>query len=186
MHITSRYALSANRSFESVAAPRTFPSFAFTRSTNMAAVAEDQIEDILERAAKRGIEKQLPYRGAVTPQEAWALVEAGAARILDVRTKEEWVFVGRIPNAAEIEWKRYPDWQLNPDFLAQVQQQFRSDERILLVCRSAQRSHDAGILLAGAGFAESYNVLEGFEGDKNAAGQRTVNGWKVRGLPWSH
>lgn len=150
----------------------------------MHAVVKEPVEDILEQAAVRAREKQLPYRGAVTPREAWALVESGAARILDVRTKEEWALVGRIPGAEEIEWKRYGDWQLNPEFAVEVQRRFRPDERILLVCRSAQRSHDAAAHLATAGFTETYNVLEGFEGDKSAASQRTTNGWKVRGLPW--
>ncbi len=149
----------------------------------MSVVAASAVEQILERAAARGGEKQLPYGGAVTPQEAWGLVEAGAARVLDVRTKEEWALVGRIPGAVEIEWKRYADWQLNAEFAAEVKQRFRPDERILLVCRSAQRSHDAAAHLAALGFA-TYNVLEGFEGDKNAVSQRSVNGWKVRGLPW--
>jgi rhodanese-related sulfurtransferase len=151
----------------------------------MSAIAETRVDEIIERAAARARENKLPYRGAVTPQEAWALVEAGAARILDVRTREEWALVGRIPGAEEIEWKRYQDWQLNPDFLAEVQRRFAPAERILLMCRSAQRSHDAAAQLATAGFGESYNVLEGFEGDKNTAGQRAINGWKVRGLPWS-
>jgi rhodanese-related sulfurtransferase len=150
----------------------------------MDAAIEERIDEILERAAGRAADKQLPYRGAVTPGEAWALVQAGAARILDVRTKEEWSLVGRIPGADEVEWKRYPEWQLNPEFTDEVRRRFRTDERILLMCRSAQRSHDAAAHLATLGFSETYNVLEGFEGDKNAAAQRTINGWKVRGLPW--
>lgn len=150
----------------------------------MSVIAQDSVADILERAAARGQQHGLPYRGAVTPTEAWALFEAGAARILDVRTREECEFVGRIPGAAEIEWKCLPDWHANPAFLADVQRRFDSAERVLLICRSGQRSHDAAAALAQAGFRESYNVLEGFEGDKNAASQRTLNGWKVRGLPW--
>jgi rhodanese-related sulfurtransferase len=150
----------------------------------MDAAVKESVEDILQQAAVRGREKQLAYRGAVTPREAWTLVESGAARILDVRTREEWALVGRIPGAEEVEWKRYGDWQLNPEFTAEVQRRFRADERILLMCRSAQRSHDAAAHLAAAGFTDAYNVLEGFEGDKNAVSQRTINGWKVRGLPW--
>lgn len=149
-----------------------------------AEVSATQTERILSRAAARAAEQRLPYRGAVTPEEAWALVEAGAARILDVRTREEWALVGRIPGAIEIEWKRYGDWRLNPAFVDEVKNSFAPGDRILLMCRSAQRSHDAAAQLAAAGFAESYNVLEGFEGDKDAAARRTVNGWKVRGLPW--
>ena len=36
-----------------------------------------------------------------------------------------------------------------------------------------------------AGWKEAYNVLEGFEGDKDAAEHRnTVGGWRKAGLPW--
>ena len=39
--------------------------------------------------------------------------------------------------------------------------------------------------MTDAGFANCYNVLEGFEGDKDADGHRgTIGGWKVAGLPW--
>jgi hypothetical protein len=37
-----------------------------------------------------------------------------------------------------------------------------------------------------AGWKETYNVLEGFEGDKDGAQHRnTVNGWRKAGLPWN-
>ena len=39
--------------------------------------------------------------------------------------------------------------------------------------------------MTALGYARCYNIAEGFEGDKDGAGHRgTVNGWKVRGLPW--
>jgi hypothetical protein len=32
---------------------------------------------------------------------------------------------------------------------------------------------------------EAYNILEGFEGDPDAAGQRNrLGGWRFHGLPW--
>ena len=35
------------------------------------------------------------------------------------------------------------------------------------------------------GWQEAYNVIEGFEGDKDAEGHRnTVGGWKFARLPW--
>ncbi len=37
-----------------------------------------------------------------------------------------------------------------------------------------------------AGWKETYNVLEGFEGDKDSQGHRsTVGGWRKAGLPWT-
>ena len=59
-------------------------------------------EAILERARSRGRELGLPYAGAVTPEEAWALHRAGAAQLVDVRTAAEWEYVGRVPNTRHL------------------------------------------------------------------------------------
>lgn len=144
------------------------------------------VRQILERAEDRARADQLSYRGAVTPTEAWTLTQVGAARLLDVRTGAERELVGSVPGAEAVEFKRYPDWSQNPDFLADVKRRFAPEERILLLCRSAQRSHHAAKLLADAGYENAYNILEGFEGDKDETSQRVINGWKVRGLPWQH
>ena len=42
------------------------------------------------------------------------------------------------------------------------------------------------LLATKAGFTDAYNVLEGFEGDRNEKGHRnTVGGWRAAGLPWA-
>jgi hypothetical protein len=46
------------------------------------------------------------------------------------------------------------------------------------------RSHHAAALATANGYAAAFNILEGFEGDKNPQGQRTIAGWRVAGLPW--
>jgi rhodanese-related sulfurtransferase len=47
------------------------------------------------------------------------------------------------------------------------------------------RSHQAAIAATQAGWKEAYNILEGFEGDKDANGHRgTLGGWRKAGLPW--
>jgi hypothetical protein len=36
-----------------------------------------------------------------------------------------------------------------------------------------------------AGYAQAFNVLEGFEGQRNHAQQRGfIDGWRRHGLPW--
>ncbi len=55
----------------------------------------------------------------------------------------------------------------------------------MFLCRSGGRSHHAAALATHEGFRECYNVLEGFEGDRDASGHRnTVGGWRAAGLPW--
>jgi rhodanese-related sulfurtransferase len=47
------------------------------------------------------------------------------------------------------------------------------------------RSRFAAAAATQAGYADCYNILEGFEGDKDDAGHRgNVGGWKFAGLPW--
>jgi rhodanese-related sulfurtransferase len=55
----------------------------------------------------------------------------------------------------------------------------------MFICRSGGRSHNAAMLALQANYTECYNVLEGFEGDKDASGHRsTQGGWRAAGLPW--
>jgi rhodanese-related sulfurtransferase len=147
---------------------------------------KESVDDILRRAEDLARKDGLAYRGQLTPDEAWrVLQEYPGARLVDVRTAEEWALVGRVPGAVEIQWRLFQNWALNPHFLDEIRKNLLPENLILLLCRSGVRSKEAGELLASEGFPNCFNVLEGFEGDKNEAGQRVVAGWKVRGLPWS-
>jgi rhodanese-related sulfurtransferase len=140
--------------------------------------------ELFDLAAVRRIEFDLEYAGAVTPPEAWQLVEQRAARIIDVRTAPEFKFVGRVPGAVNIEWHGF-DPQPRAAFLRALAETADRDEPLLFICRSAVRSDAAAVAAAEAGFTRVYNVLEGFEGQIDAAQQRgRINGWRLAGLPW--
>jgi rhodanese-related sulfurtransferase len=130
----------------------------------------------------------MSYAGDLTPEEAWAKLEQGAI-LVDVRTEGEWAHIG-IPDTKAtdndplfIQWT-FPGGIPNPDFINDLSQQAPEDNgtELLFICRSGQRSISAAIAATQAGFT-SYNVLEGFEGEPDRYGERTVNGWKNRGLP---
>jgi rhodanese-related sulfurtransferase len=144
------------------------------------------ISEILNKAHERAKQMQLPYAGALLPTEAYELMQgAPGARLVDVRTQAEWNFVGRIPGSVPIEWQTYPASQPNPAFLDELQKHAPKDVVVMFVCRSGARSHAAASAASRIGYAQSYNVLEGFEGDKDAQGHRaSVGGWKFAGLPW--
>jgi len=147
----------------------------------------DDVESILARAKQRAAEKNLPYGGALLPKEAFALLKSvPGATLIDVRTQAELYWVGRVPGAQTIEWSSYPGGARNPDFLAQLQAAVpNTDAPVMFLCRSGVRSHNAAMLAGSAGYTQSFNVLEGFEGDRNGQGHRnTVGGWRVAGLPW--
>ncbi len=144
------------------------------------------ISAILEAAQARAKDMQLPYIGALLPSEAYALLQqAPGAKLVDVRTRAEWDYVGRVPGAVQIEWQRYPTGQPNPDFLVELQSQVDPEALVMFMCRSGVRSHAAASASAAAGYTQAFNVLEGFEGDKDRDGHRnTVGGWRAAGLPW--
>jgi rhodanese-related sulfurtransferase len=140
----------------------------------------------------------------VTAREAYEKWKAAPGRvtILDVRTPEEFMFVGHADMALNIavaaqayKWdankKQFPMRPL-PDFVARVQQVAKPDDTLLVMCRSGGRSAMAVNLLAAAGFKNVYNITDGMEGDPVKdpdsvfRGQRLVNGWKNSGLPWTY
>ncbi|MDP2144977.1 MAG: rhodanese-like domain-containing protein [Gallionella sp.] len=145
-----------------------------------------KITSILQTAQQRARELGLSYEGAMSPQEAYEILQsAPGARLVDVRSRAECDWVGRVPGAVEIEWVTYPGMQRNPNFMAQLEQSVDKESLVLFLCRTAQRSHAAAALATEAGFSDCYNILEGFEGDKDATGQRrSTNGWIAAGLPW--
>jgi len=144
------------------------------------------ISEILEAAQARARTKQLPYVGALTPEEAYALLQqAPGAKLVDVRTRAEWDYVGRVPGAVQIEWQSYPTGQPNPDFLVELRAQVDPEAPVMFLCRSGARSHAAAAIASDAGYTQAFNILEGFEGDKDQHGHRnTVGGWRAAGLPW--
>jgi len=68
-----------------------------------------RVSDILEMAKNRATENGLPYAGALTPVEAYdVLNETEKAVLVDVRTEAELALVGKVPDAVNIEWAFYP------------------------------------------------------------------------------
>ena len=145
-----------------------------------------EIDEILQAARARAREMDLPYEGALLPAEARVVLEqTPGAKIVDVRSRAEWDFVGRIPDSVEVEWKTYPGMQPNPKFLEQLAQKVSPETTVMFLCRSGARSHETATAAAQAGYRNAYNILQGFEGDRDAAGHRnTVGGWRAQGLPW--
>jgi rhodanese-related sulfurtransferase len=122
------------------------------------------------------------------PTESWAFMQANpTALMVDVRMEIESMYVGSPVGAVNIPWLEYPDFETNPAaFCAAVLAEAGDATRpILLICRSGQRTLDAGEALEAAGFTHVINVLHGFEGDLDEHFHRgTHNGWRFDGLPW--
>ena len=140
----------------------------------------------------------------VNSQQAYDMWKASPEKVavIDVRTPEEYSYIGHAPMAYNIpsklmtmeynaKKKTYNEVE-NKDFLAEVQKRFKKNQTLLLMCRSGHRSASAANLLAKAGYKNVYTIYDGFEGDKVQdessyfKGQRMVNGWKNSGNPWTY
>ena len=134
------------------------------------------------------------YMTSAEAYEKWSAAP-DKVKLLDVRTPEEFLFVGHPEMARCIplgfqsyrwdENKGYFDLNVNPEFLEQVQEWFDSGDTVLVMCRSGGRSAMAVNFLAKAGFTDAWNVTDGMEGDL-VDGKRTKNGWKNAGVPWTY
>jgi rhodanese-related sulfurtransferase len=147
--------------------------------------------------------KQTPLGLYITAKEAYEqwLSAPESLIILDVRTPEEYLFVGHPALAWKIpvimqsyEWDsekaKYPMVLLS-DFVTRVSSIAKPEDIIMIMCRSGGRSAIAVNLLAQAGFKNVYNIIDGMEGDVNgdsdsvSQSKELASGWKNTGCPWT-
>ncbi|MBX9635740.1 MAG: rhodanese-like domain-containing protein, partial [Magnetospirillum sp.] len=95
------------------------------------------------------------YAGDITPAEAWERLASDAnAKLIDVRTQAEWVYVG-IPDLAPLDkkpllisWQVFPAMTKNEAFAQQLQSQgVQPGDTLLFLCRSGVRSKAAAELM---------------------------------------
>jgi rhodanese-related sulfurtransferase len=145
------------------------------------------------------------------PQEVYDLKTQQPTQTLlvDIRTPAELQFVGHAPvadgNVPYLTYD-YSDWDdktgeykrdFNSGFVGQIEALMakvglagKKDARIILSCRSGDRSARAADLMLKSGYTNVWSAIEGFEGDRAkdgpTKGKRTVNGWKNANLPWTY
>jgi rhodanese-related sulfurtransferase len=136
------------------------------------------------------------YAGDVSPQDAFERLKSNPkARLVDVRTSAEWVFVGSADlshcgkDVVLVEWVSFPTMERNSSFtdqvIAEIGEASKTDP-VFFLCRSGARSLAAAEAMTALGFSQCFNVAEGFEGDLNEDRHRGgLGGWKARGLPWA-
>jgi len=135
----------------------------------------------------------LRYAGDISPKAAWEMLsKEPSAVLIDVRTPAEWSYVG-IPDLSPlskqlmlVSWQLFPSMEINSQFAEHVASAVSDPKTpLLFLCRSGARSRSAAIALAQRGYARSYNIANGFEGDMDGTRHRgAVSGWKFDGLPW--
>jgi rhodanese-related sulfurtransferase len=144
-------------------------------------------QEILSRARERALQMNLPYAGALLPAEAHSLLQSlPEAKLIDVRTRAELEWVGQVPGSVAVEWNTWPAGSRNLNFTAEFEALVDKNAIAMFLCRSGVRSHHAAVAVTQAGYLRAYNVLQGFEGDKDPTGQRNkLGGWRAAGLPWT-
>ena len=138
------------------------------------------------------------FAGDLSVEDAHAmLAKDQGATLVDVRTQPEWQFVG-VPDLAALgktaifrQWQVYPGMEVATDFVPGLVDELErrgadKSSPVIFICRSGARSRNAAIALTKAGWANCYNVAEGFEGPLDEERRRgAVAGWRARGLPWT-
>ena len=103
------------------------------------------------------------------PKQAYEyLRKTPDAIFIDCRSEMEYMFVGHPKGAMLVPWYDGAEWEKNPHFVGQVKKLAGANFQkrpIVLICRSGNRSIEAGEALEAAGFKHVSNVLHGFEGD---------------------
>ena len=151
-----------------------------------AAHGEVAFDEVLNLARTQAQAQGLPYAGIVSAQDAWQLVQAGKAVLVDVRTHEERTFVGYVPASLHVAWATGTSMNRNPRFTRELEAKVGGkDAVVVLLCRSGKRSAAAAEAAAKAGFTHVYNIAQGFEGDLDEQQQRGHSGgWRWHALPW--
>jgi rhodanese-related sulfurtransferase len=109
------------------------------------------------------------------PHQAFEFLKQHSEAVLvDCRSEMEYLFVGHPVGAVHVAWNDGPDWAVNPHFVGQVKKVASMNRPIVLICRSGNRSIDAGAALERGGFSEVY-------ADHH---RNTLAGWRHDGLPW--
>lgn len=135
----------------------------------------------------------------INPKEAFELLKNDQNSVLiDVRTFEEFTFVGLADSQAfddrmlALPWQVFPSMQENPEFGEKLEDSLKDffgnaieEIKLVFMCRSGGRSMAAANYSLNLGYKNCYNLTGGFEGDLDQSYHRgNINGWKAANLPW--
>jgi rhodanese-related sulfurtransferase len=122
----------------------------------------------------------------VSPHEAQRLIVEEGYVHLDVRTEGEFA-QGHPAGAYNIPIMVPAEHGMaeNPDFVRVARAAFPSAEKIIVGCRSGNRSQTAAQRLLSAGFSAVVDQRAGFGGARDPFGRKNEEGWKDAGLPCS-
>ncbi len=126
----------------------------------------------------------------ISPEEGYQMLKQPSTYLVDVRSIAEYVFVGHPEMASNTPLLFWSEMEqkltTNKNFIQDIRSQFEEKDVLIFICRSGGRSLGAANLAYKAGFHHVFNIKEGFEGENDEKGYRTVDGWKNRNLPYTY
>ena len=126
----------------------------------------------------------------ISPREALEMTKTQGTYIVDVRSIAEYYLVGHPLDAFNIPltfWnEKTQSFEPNENFVRDIQERFQKNDVLIFICRSGGRSLKAAGDGLQAGFSKVHSVKEGFEGEKDENGYRTIGGWKNSSLPYTY
>jgi protein-arginine deiminase len=126
----------------------------------------------------------------ISAQEGYQMLEQPSTYLVDVRSIAEYVFVGHPEMAFNIPLLFWSEMEqkltTNKNFIRDIKSRFEEKDVLIFICRSGGRSLGAATLASRAGFLNVSSIKEGFEGEVDEKGYRTVDGWKNRNLPYTY
>lgn len=114
----------------------------------------------------------------VSPKEALQLMREQGYVYVDVRSPTEFA-LGHPEGAYNVPWLD------NPDFLGDMQRAYAKDAKLIVGCRTNNRSAKAAAALRGAGYLDVREQTAGMAGTRDAFGGVIERGWEELGLPIS-
>lgn len=119
----------------------------------------------------------------VSPEEAKALIQEEGYVYLDVRSIPEFE-AGHPPGAYNIPLLHATPSGMrpNPDFMNVVHAVFPKESKVVIGCRSGNRSLTAAKAMQQAGFQTVVDQRAGLEGARDPFGQLQEPGWAAAGL----
>ncbi len=155
-------------------------------------LVKDEARIVKELSADRHLDAAAAYHLSTTKK----------VPIVDVRTAQEYQFVGHVADSYNVPVSIWGKWdeqkktfgmEPNTDFIKQFSDAFPDKNApYIIMCRSGHRSGKAIKALQQAGYTNLYQMWEGFEGiavsDKTSPnfGKKMVDGWKNKNLPWTY
>ena len=127
---------------------------------------------------------------SVEPAKAFDLLKNPSTFLVDVRSVAEYVLIGHPDGAYSVPFTFWNEnkaaFEPNDKFVEDLKTRFKPEDTLIFICRSGGRSLRAAEAAGRAGFAKTFSVSQGFEGEPDAAGHRTIGGWRNSGLPWNY